>query len=415
MIVILFCMACDTTIQHESPPIISNNTQTLYPDYYSNTPSVITDFGDLSIDLSTYSEAVSEFDFEICFTNDSIYLYDLIMTEQVGYHTQNGIIGINQNGDKIRICPEQECSISDICNHIVLKNEEIIHHDNNLYICGIPALDTNFYSNTCIMRYNFTTKEYTKYAEIPLNDVSLFIHSNYLFATTTSGEKNAILYCFDLVKNAGYKYIFSSKSTGPEFLGVAYNHLIAKDRENLYFIDGSGTVSQILETNKRLVDFDIYNETLFFSLDDYCIYQYDYTYNTCELIISNGYMFDIYNDTIYYLVHEQIKGLEYLIPYETESGQIGYKITEYPLYYGNSIYSYSLNTTQINTCFTINSEYFLNGELNVSDFGFIYGYFQKNESPQQTFPSITVLRDLTSDSETILTVFWNGKGRSYGQ
>lgn len=414
-IFIFLYTACDATVQDEAPTIISNNTQTLYHDYYSNISSVITSFDDLSIDLSECYETVSESESGICFTNDYIFLYDLIMTEQVGKHTQDGIVGIDQTGEKIRICPEQDCSISDICNHIVLKNgEDIIFHNNFLYICGIPALDTDFYPNTCLMQYNISTHEYTKYAEIPADNVSLFIYSNYLFASATTSDKNAVLYCFDLSQNIGYRYIFHSKSIGPEFLGIAYNHLIAADRENLYFIDGSGTISRILETNAKLIDFDFYNETLFFSLNDFHIYQYDYATNTCESIIDNGYMFDVYNDMIYFLSYETVIGLKVLSPYENENGQIEFEIIDYPLYYGNSIYSYSLNTTQLNTCFTVDNGCFLNGELHVSSFGFIYGCFENNDVSQQSFPSMIVLRDLTSGDEKILAKFWNGGGRSYG-
>ena len=418
----LLCTACDAADKDKALNITSDNTpskpQTVYSDYYSGSPSLITDFEELSIDLSGDSGAVSETGDAICFTDDYMYLCDVIEPEE-GKNIQktNGIVGVNQAGEKIRICPEPYCSVSDICNHIAFTNgEKIISHENYLYICGTPYLDTGYYPRTCIMQYNLSTKEYIKYAEIPAATSSLFTYSNYLFAAVPSSDTTIILYCFDLTQNIGYTYTFSSDFSGPKFLGAAYNHLIAADYEKLYLIDGSGSISKTLELNECIVDFDFYNGTLYFSLDDLCIYQYYYANNTYEQLISNGHMFEVYSDTIYYLPYEEVTGLKYKISHrDDETGQIVYEIVDYPLINGNSIYTYSLGTAQTSTFLTADSERFLSGALYVSDFGLVYEGYINNETPQQSFPSMTVFHDLTSGDETILTTFLLGKLRSFGQ
>ena len=420
LLILLLGSACnkvssDETISDDTTQIQMKANEIIYPDYYTDVQPVISEYTALSIDLNSDSDILCEYKFDMCVTDEYVFIYDLLMDETNGDHTQNGIVGIDKNGNKLRFCPEKECTSESVCNHIVFKDEKIICDDNALYICGIPALNDDFYPNTCIMRLDLETKEYIKYAEIPLKDISLFRYGNYLFASTITGGESAVLYCFDLLKDAGYKYVFSSKEMGPSFIGVVYQNIVASDMKNLYLLDGKGNISQTYSMENEICNYDIYKGELFISFANDGIYRYNIDSNTCELVVNDGYVFDIYDDTIYYMLYKQVTGLKYLVPYEDENGYIAHKEEDYPLFYGDTIYAYSLITFENEALLLAENDHFLNGIISVSDFGFIYGYYIENEPVQKTFMSITALRDLSKNKETILTEFWNGRGRVYGQ
>lgn len=406
------CNTTDSSISHSNNVCFDSPNSVLNNNYYIGISPLVDEYSDFSIDISTTVVSNSEYKYDICFSDNEFFKYDLIKTDVDDIHIQNGVICQDINGNQKRICPEPDCSIDNICNHIVIKYESIVSYENYLFICGLPWLGEDFYQNTCIMRFDLLTNEYIKYAELPHKNVDLFVYSNYLFAAVRTSEKHVVLYCFDLINDNGYKLIFRSKNNSPAFLGILNNYIVVKDHKTLYLLDKNGEIIKSFEVGGIIGCYKIYNDTLFYELN-HQLYEYDFSLNSSKVLIDNCYNFDIYNDIIYYFKYEKVDGLEYLESYVDESGYISYRVTDYPLFNGTAIYSYNLNTSVHDICFTIYDNRYLNDVLKVSKYGFVYGYYVSPPSPQQYFSSNTVLIDLNTHNEISISNYWAGRRRSY--
>lgn len=204
-------------------------------DYYTGVDPIVTEYADLSINLTPDSKPASEYKSSICYSDDKVCFYDLIPTDVVYSNTQNGIICLDSQRNKTRVCPEPDCTADNICNHIVLRHESVISYENYIFVNGVPFINDDFYIETCVMLYDLTTREYIKYAEIPCDYVELFSYGNYLFAQTQTGENNAPLYCCDLSTDCGYKLIFTSKAMVPLSSESAMGILWRKTKEIFTF------------------------------------------------------------------------------------------------------------------------------------------------------------------------------------
>lgn len=407
----------------------ADETEGRYKDYVTGEDAVVAEFSPLDISPGrTTDEASGEYDCGLCVVSrpvdgteskSALYYCDLIMGETPGAHAQNGILGL-VNGERVRVCPEKDCGADDICTHIVFSGEEEVSFGKYLYICGRIPLDGGFYPKTCVMRYDTETREYVKYAEFDADGVSLSVSGGYLFASAVAGEKSAVLYCFDLLDDRGYRLVYSSKHGTPTFLGAAGGYILMHDGETLSLLDGVGETAAECEVRGDIADSDVCGGMLYFTLEGGGLYRFDPSTAECAKLLDLAYRFDIYDGVLYYLEYREMAGLEYLVPFEGAGGQIEYKIEDYPVKYGGAVYFCSLadadagaGAAEAETLFTVGDGRYLSGGLNVSSCGLIYEYFISTDEPQRVFPAATAVRDTETGEETILTEYWNGRERSY--
>ena len=259
------------------------------------------------------------------------------------------------------------------------------------------------------MQLNLQTKEYKKYAELIYDDAEIWTYSHYLMVTVSTGEQEAVLYCYDLEKHIAYQTQFHSISNGASYEGISNGFIIAKDQYHIYVIDKTGEIKVTYESDVEINNCVTENNIIYIGKDR-CIYTYDIDMNCCTVLLENVYFnFSVNDNLIYFIDFELVEGLKYQCPYEGTNGDIIYRIEDYPVYCGSRLYTYDLENRE--RCVILEkkiNEYFC-GDIFATDQGIAYSVLYSSEDTPTKLLSANLYKYYKNDEEVTVMQYWNGK------
>ena len=235
-------------------------------------------------------------------------------------------------------------------------------YEDKLYIAGVPALDSGFYENTCIMELDLQTGDYTKIAEIPFDEGEFWQQSHYLFFCTLGSETSSVLYGIDLENMTGFRTWVISKTNGPNYQAIRNDAFLVKDQKNLYLSDSHNQLEVIYTTENRLIYLCTLGDDIYF-MDDRVLYRMNLSDKEPKALLENIYNAAVQDDTIWFMKYEEVTGLLKVSPYENADGRIAYETIDYPLFSGKTIYRCDLNGENIQPVLTKEAPDFLGGDV----------------------------------------------------